>query len=293
MPTVTVARIAEVSKRLTDTVIDTTALSMLPAEEQDKRLADGCGWTCGLLEDWLASEVWRGMCPSGDQPIDFLQHQKSFDDLMVPLKDVLDRASQNGMNVPPKYVDQTRKALRAAALLFQEAQEAEVRIIVLKEEVCKLARQLRDRNATREERAEARMRARSLLKIIFGTLLPSLVIAMAGVSPSVVANNFAQWNQIFNGVAIGAIADVPIRAILDRPNRVIEDRPITNIADRGNRDEPEPGSAIDRWPKGPDDRPGAPKEISRGDVVRRSTARTPGVTRERRGSGSGRSAPSR
>jgi hypothetical protein len=213
MPTVTVSRIMDVHATLNTTVNKTNEYSTLSPDDQDKRLAQSCAEVCALLEDWLVSEVWRGMCPSGDQSIDdFLQDQEHLDSLLPTLKDVLDLASRHGMTVPHEYVDQAREALRATAKLFKDA---EAKVIELRCEVCKLAGQLRDLNATPEERADAREKADRLLEKVFTRYLPVLavVIAVASVNPSQVASNAVQWIQVFNRVAVQVIADRPIQDI--------------------------------------------------------------------------------
>ena len=213
MPTVTVSRIMDVHATLSTTVNKTNEYSTLSPDDQDKRLAQSCAEVCALLTDWLVSEEWLGMCPSGDQLIDdFLQDQEHLDTLLPTLKDVLDLASRHGMTVPPEYVDQAREALRAAAKLFKDA---EAKVVELRREVCKLAYQLRDLNATPEERANAREKADRFLEKIFTRWLPVLavVIAIVSVNPSQVPSNAAQWIQVFNRVAVQVIADTPIQDI--------------------------------------------------------------------------------
>jgi len=79
MATVTVERIAQVYASLTETVNKTTGRSRLSAEEQDRLLAQSCGEACELLEDWLASDIWDGMRPSGGGPIaEFVLDQEHF-----------------------------------------------------------------------------------------------------------------------------------------------------------------------------------------------------------------------
>src|SRR5437763_13972764 len=120
MATVTVEWIAEVHASLTTAVSKTHSRSRLPEEEQDRLLAESCGLACGLLEGWLASDIWDGLRFSGEA--DFVGDQEHFNKLLPTLKNVLERASQRGMTVPRGRVDEARKALRAAAQLFLDAE---------------------------------------------------------------------------------------------------------------------------------------------------------------------------
>jgi hypothetical protein len=213
MATVTAERITQVYDDLTKTVNKTTGHSTYSAEKQNGLLAQSCGEACELLKDWLASDIWNGTRPSGDGPIaEFVQDQEHFILLLPTLKDVLDRASRYGMSVPTECVDQAREALKASARRHQQLyQDAEAAVSALKNEVCELAIQLVDRSATHEKRAETRKRAGSLLKTV-SALLPALVIAMAGVTPSQAVHNLTLWDREL--IKVIAIQDIVDRAKL-------------------------------------------------------------------------------
>jgi hypothetical protein len=260
MATVDFKRIDQVYDNLTATLIDTTASSKMSVAKQDSRLEESCRQVCDLLTDWLESDLWESLRASVGRPIaDFVQDQEQFDRLLPTLQDVLERASGPLIKAVPEYVGQTREALRAAAVRDQKLfQKAEDKVGALKDEVCELAAQLRNRNATHEQKTNARVRARKRLATVI-MLLPPLFMAMAGVTPHQAEKNLAQWGQILN---VAAIQDIATRAEPpDRSPGSRRDDPEmpSKIPGRG----PAPGPSIPG--KGPAPRPrppdGAPPKI--------------------------------
>jgi hypothetical protein len=205
MAAVTIARIKAVQDDLAKAIVQTSERSTLSKREQDQLLEQSCGEACDLLTDWLDSEWWRAMRPSSDKPIG-----EYFEEFLGPeLQDVLTRA---GMTVSADQVDQARKAVEAIGsyrkMLGQLFQDAAVKVETLKQDVCRLADQLHDRGATRKQKAARRQHARRTLGAV-GTVLPALVIGMAGVTPEVAAHNLSVWDQqIINVIAVHSIANV-------------------------------------------------------------------------------------
>lgn len=274
MATVTYKRIDQVYNNLTKAVIDTPS-SETPlkkqTEEQNRSLAENCRQVCDLLEDWLKSDVWNSLRASAIT--NFAKDQQQFDSLFPTLQDVLERAGGHLKKDFPKYVGEAREALRAAAdrdqLLFQKAED---KVGELKGEICELAALLSDRNAEHDEKTKARVRARKLLNGVI-MLLPSLVMAMAGVSPSQAGHNLTQWGQ--EALKVIVIQDITARAEL--PDR------LAGVSTRGSGIGPkEPG--IVPAPD-PATRPNHPKRAQRTrrvpnpKVERRTTDRGQGKTR--------------
>lgn len=251
MATVTFKMIDKVYDNLTETVIDTASGKLSP-EEQDRRLAESCRQACQLLKDWLESDVWNGMrATTGGAIANFAKDQEQFDRLLPTLKDVLERASGHLINALPEYVNQARKALKAAADRDQELfQKAEKKVSALREEVCELAKTLDDLNTASEKKTLARVRARDLLAKV-KALVPVLVIAMAGVTPSQATNNLTQWGR--EALKVVAIQDIAARAELqDR-----QPRPPHGDTQRGRV--PAPPTRHDNWGQGPKGRTEVPK----------------------------------
>jgi hypothetical protein len=210
MATVDFKRIDQVYDNLTATLIDTTASSEMPVEEQDSRLAESCRQVCDLLTEWLEGGVWDSLRASVGGPIAaFARDQEQFDRLLPTLQDVLERASGPLIEAVPEYVGQAREALKAAADRDQKLfQKAEDKVAALKVEVCELEAQLRNRNATRQQKTHARVSARKKLTTVI-MLLPPLFMAMAGVTPHQAGTNLGQWGQILN---VTAFQDITARA---------------------------------------------------------------------------------
>ena len=218
MATVTFKRIDLIYGNLTEIVNDPTPRSELSeeeAEEQDRLLAKSCGQVCGLLKDWLTSDVWNGMrAPVGGSAADFPEYQERLGIMLPTLQDVLERASGHMKDVRPELVGQAHKALEAVAIRHQELfKKAENTVSELRENVCKLADQLRDHNASDAKKTLARANAKRLLTNVL-TLLPTLVIAMASVAPSQVPINLRQWER----AAVTMVTIQDIAAMAERPS---------------------------------------------------------------------------
>jgi hypothetical protein len=217
METVTAERIEAVRADI-ETVNRVSKSSTLSQNGQDKRLQQCCRAACSLLKDWLESDWWDQIDLSDDEPIsNFVPHRRHFKKFLGPeLKSVLARASGPGMPAPDKLVDQARRAVKATkstAHRYPEMtpqqlfQAANTSIAVLAEDVCELAKQLHDRNATSEQRAAVRQKACKVLKRV-GALTGTLLIAMAGVAPGDALNHLNEWDrQIIKVLVIHDIAE--------------------------------------------------------------------------------------
>jgi len=238
MTAVTFKRIDQLYGDLTKIVNDPTALSDLPAAEQNRRVAKGCVQVCELLKDWLAGDVWNGMRASAGGPAThFAEDQEQLDPMLQTLPDFLKQASGRMMDVRPELVDQAREALKAAAVRDQELfKNAESRVDALRNEFCKLADKLYDQKVEDDEKTKVRVRARRWLTAVTA-LLPALVIAMASVPPSQVAVNVEQWTRDVR-TAVGIVVD--IATTVETLSRRADGVPAPTVSDGpGDRQEPE------------------------------------------------------
>jgi hypothetical protein len=284
MATVDFKRIDQVYDNLTATLIDTTASSEMPVEEQDSRLAESCRQVCDLLTEWLEGGVWDSLRASVGGPIAaFARDQEQFDRLLPTLQDVLERASGPLIEAVPEYVGKARAALQAAADRDQELfQRAEDKVAALKGEVCKLATQLRNRNATHEQKTNARVSARKKLATVI-MLLPPLFMAMAGVTPHQAARNLGQWGQALDVITI---QDITVRAELPSLRTIprgIANEPASGIT-RVRHPAPEPVAGQTQPSRIPD--PTVKKAIARG-MGKGSSPAEPKLGKARRPPGSG------
>lgn len=215
----TVERIAAVQAHVTEAVTRTSASSTLPAEEQDRLLAQSCAEACDLLKDWLADPWWERTRPSGDGPIrEYIPTQKEFAEFLGPmLKTSLARAGQCGVTVPDSLVDEAREKIVATARRFprmgrkQLFRQAEERVRSLQEEVCGLASEISSKARPVTDSAW-RQKARKALGKVSGVLL-AVTLAMAGAGPHAAAHNAAGWEHaVVRGVEVITVHYIADRA---------------------------------------------------------------------------------
>ena len=274
MTVVTFKRIDQLYGDLTKVVNDPTALSELSAEQQNRRLAKGCVQVCELLKDWLTGEVWNEMRVSvAGLAADFPEYQEQLDPMLQTLPDFLKQASGRMRDVRPELVDQARQALKAAAVRDQELfKNAEGRVGALRDEVCELARVLGDHTVANEEKTNARVRARRLLKAVT-PLLAALVIAMASVPPSQVADNTGQWARAVR-TAIG-IVDIAATAAIPSRQAGPPDRGEAPHRVPGPAQIPKPGGERDSQRPVPTVRKAPKRASATTDRILRRTPQTP------------------
>ena len=285
MADVTVERIEAVQADIE--AINRTSRSPLSQAAQYELLKQGCSQVCELLKDWQGSDWWDRERFS-DEPIrKFVPRQRHFNKFLGPeLKTVLMRASGPGMPAPDRLVDEARAAVKATKRtarrhrdmtlqeLFDVANDS---IGKLAAEVCKLAAQLRDRNATPEQQ----QKAYKILKRV-GALTGTLLIAMAGVSPGDALSHLKEWDR----AAIQVVALQNLAEGANPPGWRVD--PVPPVPVRGSREIPpgeletatppqvnEPGEvAPRRHPAGPVKDPPGPPEATRRPRVGRQR-RTP------------------
>ncbi len=246
MDAVTVERIEAVQADI-EAINRISESPTLPQEGQTERLEKGCSQVCKLLNDWLGSDWWDRKHFSNDEPIrKFVPRQRHFNNFLGPeLKTVLMRASGPGMPAPDRLVDEARMAVKAAKgtarrhrdmTLQQLFDVADDSIGKLADEVCELAAQLRDRNATPEQRQKAHKVLRRV-----GALTGTLLIAMAGVSPGDALSHLKEWDR-------AAIQVIALHDLAERANppgwRVKPVPPVPGRVSRENEGRPgRPGTA--------------------------------------------------
>lgn len=221
MTSVTIDRIARVQTDVAEAVTKTTASSTLSEQEQNELLAQGCAEACDLLKDWLADSWWDRR--SSDVPLkEYVPTQKEFEKFLGPeLKASLTRASQGGgvrisesrvnslvEEARQKVADTVRRfpRMRSTQLLSQ----AEERVRLLQEEVCRLASQIGS-TAHPAPGPAWRRRARKALGKLPDVLL-AITLAMAGAGPHAAFQNAAAWGQ----AAVRSVEVITVHYLADR-----------------------------------------------------------------------------
>jgi hypothetical protein len=191
----------------------TTDLSTLPAEEQDRLLAQACAEACEILGTWINSPEWKALAPSGAaarEPIaGAVADWHRVKPFLVPVREMLGRVSvRQGPDTadiedPSAYVDDMIAAAQATGRRHRRLNRQDLyddatdKTRNLQQRVCEIAREFRDerdRQQSEQHRAERRSRARGLLKTIGGVLL-AVGLAMAGASPGAVRQNIPEWGH--------------------------------------------------------------------------------------------------
>jgi hypothetical protein len=208
MASVTVDRVAAVQGGIRDTLLVTSPHSALPAEEQDRRLAQSCAETCDLLQDWLDSGWFAEQRPAGDRllaetvpgPEEFARF------LGPPFADTLAWLEQRGLEVTAAQLARARAGVAALARRHRRMRRtelrevAEVRVRTLAREVCQAAAQLREiaLAGTSDEPAAPtwRHKAQRALKkaaAALPSIALSLTLSMLGAGPHQMEQSVSAW----------------------------------------------------------------------------------------------------
>ena len=221
MTSVTIDRIARVQTDVVEAVTKTSASSTLSEQKQNELLAQGCAEACDLLKDWLADSWWDRR--SSDVPLkEYVPTQKEFERFLGPeLKASLTRASQGGgvkisESRADTLVDEARQKVADTVRRFprmrstQLFSQAEERVRLLQEEVCRLASQIGS-TAHPPPGPAWRRRARKALGKVPGVLL-AITLAMASAGPHAVLQNAAEWGQ----AAVRSVEVITVHYLADR-----------------------------------------------------------------------------
>lgn len=208
MSGLTIQRIATVQADVVTALAGSSADSTLPEAEQDRLLARACTESCHLLREWLNDPWWSAARHGGNRPVkEFVPAQKEFAEfLRTGLKSYLNVAREAGINVSDESIDEAYEKVKATARRFprlnrdQLFDEAQTRVISLRDEVCQAASQATDKAESAAQRAAWRRRAKKTLVKVSGALL-TMVLTVAG--PHAVAHDVAEW-----GHAAMQVADV-------------------------------------------------------------------------------------
>jgi hypothetical protein len=233
MDRVTVERIARVQAHILDATLSTSENSTLSGPEQDGLLAQSCAEACDLLQDWLESGWFSQVRPSGDGLLaEVVPTAEQFSQFLGPVfEDALSHAAQAGVPVDTSGLQDARAKVAGLARrhrrikqrdLFNAAQD---RVTALRDEVCHVARGLREMLQSGDEpgpRAEQlRQKARRALKKV-RKVLPALALtvagAMLGVGPHQMAQSVSAWgHEAARVVVVYHIADLAQPAVRITP----------------------------------------------------------------------------
>lgn len=199
MAHVTIERIAVVQADIATAITRTTSGSTLSQEEQDHLLAQSCAEACDLLNDWVHDAWWDRNLSSGDKTVkELLPAHKEFAEFLGPgLKDVLDRAKRNDVEVRDSTVDDAYTAVVATVRRFPRMKHKDLfetahrRVIALQTEVCTLATEVR---GGKKPEPAWRRRAAKALKAVRGSLL-AITLALLATGPAAMAHNAANWGE--------------------------------------------------------------------------------------------------
>jgi hypothetical protein len=220
--TVTLQRIHGVQVSLATAINRTSERSVLPDIEQSRVLGESCAEACALLADWLRSSWWDMMKPSRSgrrSPIaEFVPSRSHFEDFLGPmLKDAYLRAArQCGMTVSASDVDDALAAVQATARRYPHMSRRDLfevansRVDTLKQQVCEVSDRLGYQIRTRENRTKAHGRA-----VQVGGLLTSLVLAIAGYSPSAARANLSNWGK--TAIEVITLYNIAEHALPEQP----------------------------------------------------------------------------
>lgn len=232
MASVTIERIARVQTDVVEAVTKTSASSTLSEQKQNELLAQGCAEACDLLKDWLADSWWDRR--SSDVPVkEYVPTQREFEKFLGPeLKASLTRASQGGVRISESLVnslvDEARQKVADTVRRFprmrstQLFSQAEERVGLLQEEVCRLASQIGSTTHPAPGPAWRRKARKALGKV--PDVLLAITLAMAGAGPHAAFQNAAEWGQ----AAVRSVEVITVHYMADRAEpsvRVAPSRP--------------------------------------------------------------------
>jgi hypothetical protein len=232
---VTIDRVDALRRHIADAVTQTSGLSTLPEQEQDRILEQACGEACELLRDWLASQQAVASRAAANAPLrDFFKDQPGFADFLSPLfADALKRAAGDSAPGAAEMATAREAAARAVKeaaatarrhprMRSQDIFEVAVkRVRDLQGEVCKLADQLRGARLDGERVAAGkaepaagdarhrvwRRKALKILKTVGTILLPlSVSLALSVGGPRQAVQNASAWTNAARVVIIHDLA---------------------------------------------------------------------------------------
>jgi len=199
MAAVTIERIAAVHAHITETVIKTAEHSTLSTEEQASLLAQSCTEACDLLTDWLADEPWwAGQRPRDGTIADSVPDQQDYVRLLDPMfRDAFATARKHGIAIPDSYFEDARKRVADTARRHRKMQSPQLfesarqRVGMLRDEICKLAGELRT-SPTRRQRAVRLLRN---VRQALVTIAVPIVLAMVAASPHQMSADVTAWRH--------------------------------------------------------------------------------------------------
>jgi hypothetical protein len=210
MAAVTIDRIAAVHADITETVIKTTGNSTLSRQEQDNLLAQTCAEACDLLTDWLGDESWwAGRGPSDRTIADSVPDQQDYVRLLGPMfKDAFAAAGKHGILIPDSYFEEARKRVAETARRHRKMRPAELfeqarqHVTLLRDEICKLAGELK---TSPSKRPRALRLLRNVRQLLVTIALP-IVLAMVAASPHQMSADIAGWHDVASVVVMHEVA---------------------------------------------------------------------------------------
>ncbi len=172
-------------------------------------LEAACADARALLQDWI--ESWMSLLrPREDGPLaKVVPDAAHFAEFLGPaLTAVLDRASQAGRPIDPALVYDARAALEATTRWHRPLKRRQLfdiagaRLRTLRNETCRVARELDGRKPD----AQTATRAREVLRKVAG-VLTGLLLAMGGVGPNDFVANLSDWgHEVAKVLALHQIA---------------------------------------------------------------------------------------
>jgi hypothetical protein len=211
---ITIDRIAAVQAHISNAVVQTTARSTLPVQQQDQLLAQSCAEACDLLDDWLKSGWWTGLAPAdGGLVAECGVSGQEFENLLNSMfTDAMARAGRQGVEVPPDLVKEARTAVADIGRRYRKMSRSDLfkvasnRVTELKRAVCELAGEFRRGTQDAAKRRKAKT---ALLKT--KNLLHHLAIVVT--APQTVVRNLTQLAQtiMITGIAQTAQPGLTIR----------------------------------------------------------------------------------
>jgi hypothetical protein len=195
-----------------DSLARTTEHSTLPAEEQDRLLAQVCAEACDVIGSWVKSQNWKEMRSSGDGTVaDVIPDLKRVRPFLDPLKKALDRISEGdrcgnrgAAEDAQRHIDRAIAAAEYSGRRYRGLTQSQLfiqatkRVEDLRKSLCDLAAEFKndlDRHADdQQKRAKRRKRA----SILLGQVVPFLVsvsLALASASPAVMRQNIPEWGH--------------------------------------------------------------------------------------------------
>jgi hypothetical protein len=157
---------------------------------------------------------------------EFVPSRQHFEDFLGPmLKDAYLRAAQQcGMTVSASGVDDALAAVQTTARRYPGMSRhdlfdvANSRVDALKQQVCELSDRLCHQIRIRENRTKARG---GVIKV--GGVLATLVLAIAGFSPSTASANLSEWGK--TAIEVITLYNIAEHALPEQPVAPLNKKP--------------------------------------------------------------------